>query len=150
MEGSQGKVSMEILTVSSWCWGWSSGTLPGDPHQSPCVHREPCLTHIPALQQGRDSFLPLLIPLHHTTPANLQQHDRGASKVREPHADSLADMWQMGCTIFLWWCNVYMKLFVVVVIIIFCYILMILAGICVALFFMVHVCMGKKTIVVST
>lgn len=82
--------------LSSWCRGWSSGTLPGDPHQSPCVHRERCLTHIPAWQQGGGSFLPLLILLHHTTPANLQQHDRGASKVREPPADSLADMWQMG------------------------------------------------------
>ncbi len=65
------------LAVNVWRWGWCSGALPGAPHQSPPVRREPLLTHIAALQQGAPFFL-LLIPLHHTTPAYLQHHSRGA------------------------------------------------------------------------
>lgn len=74
------------LAVKVWRWGWCSCAFPGAPHQSPPVRREPLLTHIAALQQGGPFFL-LLIPLHHTTPAYLQHHSKGASKVREPHAD---------------------------------------------------------------
>lgn len=81
-----GGVCAGSLAVNVWRWVWCSGALPGAPHQSLPIRREPLLTHIAALQQGGPFFL-LLIPLHHTTPAYLQHHSRGVSKVREPHAD---------------------------------------------------------------